>query len=60
MILGKTTAESLGTSAAPFKDVPAGSSFAGYIAFCVERGLIDGYARRHLPAFCAADPALPS
>ena len=44
MILGKTTAESLGTSAAPFKDVPAGSSFAGYIAFCVERGLIDGYA----------------
>ena len=44
MILGKTTAESLGTSAAPFKDVPAGSSFAGYIAFCVERGLISGYA----------------
>ena len=44
MILGKTTAESLGTQAAPFKDVPAGSSFAGYIAFCVERGLIDGYA----------------
>ncbi|MBM6852564.1 S-layer homology domain-containing protein, partial [Oscillibacter valericigenes] len=23
---------------------PAGSSFAGYIAFCVERGLISGYA----------------
>ena len=44
MMLGKTTAESLGTSAAPFKDVPAGSSFAGYIAFCVERGLISGYA----------------
>ena len=44
MILGKTTAESLGTSAAPFKDVPAGSSFAGYIAFCVERDLISGYA----------------
>ena len=43
MMLGKTTAESLGTSAAPFKDVPAGSKFAGYIAFCVERGLIDGY-----------------
>ena len=43
MMLGKTTAESLGTSAAPFKDVPAGSSFAGYIAFCVERGLISGY-----------------
>ena len=44
MMLGKTTAESLGTQAAPFKDVPAGSSFAGYIAFCVERGLISGYA----------------
>ena len=44
MMLGKTTAESLGTQAAPFKDVPAGSQFAGYIAFCVERGLIDGYA----------------
>ena len=43
MMLGKTTAESLGTSAAPFKDVPAGNSFAGYIAFCVERGLISGY-----------------
>ena len=44
MMLGKTTAESLGTSAAPFKDVPAGSTFAGYIAYCVESGLIDGYA----------------
>ena len=44
MILGKTTAESLGTSAAPFKDVPVGSTFAGYIAYCVESGLIDGYA----------------
>ena len=39
-----TTAEALGTSAAPFKDVPAGSTFAGYIAYCVESGLIDGYA----------------
>ena len=44
MMLGKTTAEALGTSAAPFKDVPAGSTFAGYIAYCVESGLIDGYA----------------
>ena len=44
MLLGKTTAEALGTSAAPFKDVPVGSTFAGYIAYCVERGLIDGYA----------------
>ncbi len=44
MMLGKTTAEALGTSTAPFKDVPAGSTFAGYIAYCVESGLIDGYA----------------
>ena len=35
MMLGKTTAESLGTQAAPFKDVPVGSTFAGYIAYCV-------------------------
>ena len=34
----------MGTQAAPFKDVPAGSTFAGYIAYCVESGLIDGYA----------------
>ena len=44
MMLGKTTAEALGSQAAPFKDVPAGSTFAGYIAYCVEAGIIDGYA----------------
>ena len=44
MMLGKTTAESLGNQAAPFKDVPVGSTFAGYIAYCVEAGIIDGYA----------------
>ena len=44
MMLGKTTDEALGTQAAPFKDVPVGSTFAGYIAYCVESGLIDGYA----------------
>ena len=44
MMLGKTTAESLGNQAAPFKDVPAGSTFAGYIAYCVETGIVDGYA----------------
>ena len=44
MMLGKTTAEALGTQAAPFKDVPVGSTFAGYIAYCVESGIIDGYA----------------
>ena len=44
MMLGKTTAEALGNSAAPFKDVPVGSTFAGYIAYCSEAGIIDGYA----------------
>ena len=44
MMLGKTTAESLGTQAAPFKDVPVGSTFAGYIAYCSEAGIIDGYS----------------
>ena len=44
MMLGKTTAEALGTQAAPFKDVPVGSTFAGYIAYCSESGIIDGYA----------------
>ena len=44
MMLGKTTAEALGNQAAPFKDVPVGSTFAGYIAYCVEAGIIDGYA----------------
>ena len=44
MMLGKTTAEALGSQAAPFKDVPVGSTFAGYIAYCVEAGIIDGYA----------------
>ena len=44
MMLGKTTAEALGTQAAPFKDVPVGSTFAGYIAYCSEAGIIDGYS----------------
>ncbi len=44
MMLGKTTAEALGNSAAPFKDVPVGSAFAGYIAYCVEAGIVDGYS----------------
>ena len=51
MMLGKTTAEALGTQAAPFKDVPVGSTFAGYIAYCVESGLIDGYADGTFVAF---------
>ena len=43
MILGPTTAGALPTSVAPFKDVPAGSTFAGYIAYCSQKGIINGY-----------------
>ena len=44
MILGPTTAGALPTSVAPFKDVPAGSTFAGYIAYCSQKGIINGYS----------------
>ena len=43
MILGPTTAGALPTSVAPFKDVPAGSTFAGYIAYCSQQKIINGY-----------------
>ena len=43
MILGPTTAGALPTSVAPFKDVPAGSTFAGYIAYCSQKNIINGY-----------------
>ena len=44
LILGPTTAGALPTSVAPFKDVPAGSTFAGYIAYCSQQGIINGYS----------------
>ena len=44
MILGPTTAGALPTSVAPFKDVPAGSTFAGYIAYCSQQKIINGYS----------------
>ncbi len=44
MILGPTTAGALPASVAPFKDVPANSTFAGYIAYCSQQGIINGYA----------------
>ena len=44
LILGPTTAGSLGANAAPFKDVPADHVFAGYIAYCANQGIINGYA----------------
>lgn len=44
MILGPTTAAALNADAAPFVDVPANHTFAGYIAYCVQQGIISGYA----------------
>ena len=42
MMLGKDKADSLGCTVAPFEDVAANRWSAGYIAFCVEQGIIDG------------------
>ncbi len=44
LILGPTTASALSADAAPYSDVPANSTFAGYIAFCSKEGIISGYA----------------
>jgi len=44
MMLGSTTADSLGGTVTPFKDVPASNVFAGYIAYCASTGIVDGYA----------------
>ncbi|MBR1691136.1 MAG: S-layer homology domain-containing protein, partial [Oscillibacter sp.] len=44
LILGPTDADALPTNVSPFKDVPAGSTFAGYIAFCSSEGIISGYS----------------
>ena len=44
LILGPTTASALVADAAPYKDVPADSTFAGYIAYCAKEGIISGYA----------------
>ena len=44
MILGPTTADALSASTAPFSDVPADSTFAGYITYCSKEGIISGYA----------------
>lgn len=43
MILGPTTANALGVSTAPFKDVTTSNVF-GYIAYCAKQGIINGYA----------------
>ena len=44
LILGPTTAEALVADAAPYSDVPATNTFAGYIAYCAKEGIISGYA----------------
>jgi hypothetical protein len=44
MVLGPTTAAALGVSTAPFKDVSTSNVFAGYIAYCSQKGIINGYA----------------
>ena len=43
MLLGPTTASALKADAAPFKDVAVDNTFAGYIAYCAQAGIIDGY-----------------
>ena len=43
MVLGPTTAAALSADAAPFKDVPADNWAAGYIAYCAQQGIINGY-----------------
>ena len=44
LVLGPTTASALSADAAPFSDVPATHEFAGYIAYCSQQGIINGYA----------------
>ena len=44
LILGPTTAEALSAGTAPFKDVPVTNTFAGYITYCSQQGIINGYA----------------
>ena len=44
LILGPTTASALSADTAPFKDVPVTNTFAGYITYCSQQGIINGYA----------------
>ena len=43
LILGPTTASALSATTAPFKDVPTTNTFAGYITYCSQQGIISGY-----------------
>jgi hypothetical protein len=44
LILGPTAASALAADTAPFPDVPTNHTFAGYIAYCANAGIITGYA----------------
>ena len=44
LLLGPTTADALSADAAPFSDVPTTNTFAGYITYCAQQGIISGYA----------------
>ena len=44
LVLGPTTASYLTADTAPFKDVPVTNTFAGYITYCSQQGIINGYA----------------
>ena len=44
LILGPTTASALSAGTAPFKDVHVTNTFAGYITYCSQQGIISGYA----------------
>ncbi len=44
LILGRTTADALTIDTAPFADVSVNNQFAGYIAYCANKGIISGYA----------------
>ena len=43
LILGPTTASALSATTAPFRDVPTTNTFAGYITYCAQQGIIGGY-----------------
>ena len=43
LILGPTTASALSADTAPFKDVPINNTFAGYITYCSQQKIINGY-----------------
>jgi hypothetical protein len=44
LVLGPTVAAALPATAAPFKDVPVTNTFAGYITYCAQQGIINGYS----------------